>query len=113
MSAIEHEQGVSLLNEVRANPAASRYEIYVDEVLAGFLTYRYGPNSISLNHTEVFPEFGGKGIAQELVLFVLREAKEKNLEVIPYCPYVPKVISKFKEEFLELVPENRRAEFGL
>ncbi|MEI6648202.1 MAG: GNAT family N-acetyltransferase [Actinomycetes bacterium] len=101
------------LNVVRANPGSLRYEIYVDEVLAGFLTYQLQGNSILLNHTEVFPEFGGKGIAEELVMHVLKEAKSKNFDVLPYCPYVPKVIKRHNAEFLTLVPEGRREEFGL
>jgi uncharacterized protein len=102
-----------VVNTVTKNSEEGRYEIYVDGTLAGFLTYTLIGNSLALNHTEVFPQFGGKGIAQELVLHVLREAKSEQREVLPYCPYVPNVIAKFKEDFLDLVPESRRSEFGL
>ena len=42
----------------------------------------------------------------------LRSLKARGLAVLPYCPYVKSWIKKHPE-YTDLVPEDRRGEFGL
>ena len=42
----------------------------------------------------------------------LSEARERGLRVLPQCPFVAEHIREHPE-WLDLVPEDRRAEFGL
>jgi uncharacterized protein len=91
---------------------AQRYEFHVDDKLAAVEDYELSGNTITLNHTEAQPEFKGQGVAEEFVVALLNDARQRNLKVIPECTYVAKLMNKHKE-FIDLVPEERRAEFKL
>jgi predicted GNAT family acetyltransferase len=94
------------------NPASSRFEITVDGELAGFLDYRKDGDEYAIPHTRVFTQFEGHGVGTELVCRALDEIASRGGTVLPYCPFVPKVI-RDNPEFLELVPEDQREFFGL
>ena len=98
---------------VRDNPAESRYEIYDDGLLAGFTTYKLAPGRIAFVHTEVFQAFSGRGLARHLVDEELEDARRRSLAVLPFCPYVRRVISENPERYLDLVPTSQRDRFGL
>jgi predicted GNAT family acetyltransferase len=97
---------------VKDNPRASRFEIVVDGELAGYVDYREHEGEYALPHTRVLPEFGGRGIGTELVVGALEQIAERDGTVLPYCPFVPKVIQDHPR-FLDLVPSDQRATFGL
>jgi len=97
---------------VADNPAASRYELHVDGKLAGFVDYRRSGEVISLVHTEVEPAFQGEHLATRLARYSLDDARKRGLAVLPSCPYINSWIKKHLE-YAELVPQDRRASFGL
>ena len=97
---------------VQDNPDASRFEITIDGELAGFVDYRKDGNEYALPHTRVFTEFEGKGVGGQLIKGALTEIAARGGTALPYCPFVPRVI-RDNPEFLELVPEDQRATFGL
>jgi uncharacterized protein len=101
---------------VTDNPSASRYELHVmpGGELAGFVEYklRQGDTVISLVHTQVEPAFEGRGLAGQLARFSLDNARERGLTVLPFCPYIKSWIKKHPD-YAELVPQDRRDEFGL
>jgi uncharacterized protein len=99
---------------VTDNPAASRYELHVGRELAGLVTYQLRGHDtvISLLHTEVEPAFQGQHLAAHLARFSLDDARERGLAVLPFCPYVNSWIKKHPE-YTDLVPQDRRADFGL
>jgi uncharacterized protein len=99
---------------VADNPAASRYELHVGTELAGFVTYQLRDDAavISLLHTEVEPAFQGAHLATHLARFSLDDARRRGLAVLPFCPYIGSWIKKHPE-YTELVPRDRRADFGL
>ena len=95
------------------NQAASKFEIRVGGEVAGYIQYhRRGSELINLVHTEVSGKFQGAGIAGKLARFALDTAREEHLDVLPSCPYIRGWIGKHPG-YLDLVPEDRRAEFGL
>lgn len=96
---------------VQDNPDASRFEIEVDGELAGFVDYRRDGDTYALPHTKVLPQFEGRGIGSQLVVGALEQIKERGGSVLPYCPFVPKVI-RDHPELADLVPEDQRAMFG-
>jgi predicted GNAT family acetyltransferase len=98
---------------VRDNPAESRYEIYEGELLAGFSDYRLTGKRIAFTHTEVDPAFGGRGLGNQLVTEALDDAGRRGLAVLPFCPYVRKVIAEHPDTYLALVPDRERGRFGL
>jgi predicted GNAT family acetyltransferase len=94
------------------NPEEFRYEMHVGGELAGFVTYQLRGQEISLQHTEVEPAFQGAHLAAHLARFTLDDARKRDLAVLPFCPYINSWIKK-NPEYTDLVPEGRRAEFGL
>jgi uncharacterized protein len=97
---------------VTDNPAESRYEVRVGGELAGYVVYHLRGQQINLIHTEVDPRFQGAGLASHLARFSLDDARNRHLAVLPSCPYVRSWIGKHPD-YADLVPEDRRAEFGV
>ena len=74
------------------------YEAHLDGVLAGILRYARTTGRINLIHTEVLPEFEGRGIGSALVRHALAEARADGRQVIPTCPYVQSYLARHPEE---------------
>jgi predicted GNAT family acetyltransferase len=68
------------------NPEARRYEARIGDQLVGWVDYGRVQNRLVALHTEVPPEFGGRGIASALVRRVLDDARAAGLKVTPRCP---------------------------
>ena len=94
------------------NPDRHRYEIRVDDQLAGFVQYRRRPGLIAFLHTEVDPTFEGRGVGSQLVAGVLDAARAEGAGVLPFCPFVNGYIERHSE-YASLVPEELRSKFGL
>jgi len=98
--------------EIANDADKKRYEIHSDGELAGFVTYRLKAGLIELVHTEIDEEFEGQGLGSRLIAFALDDARERNLAVLPTCPFVNDYIQRHPQ-YVDLVPEGRRAEFKL
>ncbi|AOM77065.1 GNAT family N-acetyltransferase [Pedobacter steynii] len=62
---------------------------------AGVMTYVWaGPGKIIIDHTEVNPEFSGKGVGKTLVLDAVRYARENKVKILPLCPFAKSVFDK-------------------
>ena len=101
------------MSAVRDNLAEHRYEIYDGDQLAGFSEYKLTESRIAFTHTEVDPAFGGRGLARQLVDGELDDARRRGLAVLPFCPYVRKIIAERPDRYLDLVPASDRARFQL
>ena len=97
---------------VTDNPERERYELRLDDELAGVLEYRGRGHDRALTHTEVFEGHEGEGLGKHLVKAVLDDLREQGLQVVPVCPYVTKYL-KDHPEYLDLVEPRLRAGFGL
>jgi len=40
-----------------------------------------------ITHTEVEEEYGGQGIAAQLVDEVVQQARQRDVKIVPVCPY--------------------------
>lgn len=98
--------------DVRHVPAQQRFEVFVDGTQAGYLDYQPEDEVFALNHTEVFPQFGGQGVASTLVVESLRQIRALGGQVLPYCPFIPGIILN-NPEFIDLVPAEAQEQFGL
>ena len=75
--------------EIVDNPKANRYEARIGETLAGYAEYKLTPNLIVFIHTEVFPEYEGKGVGSALAKFALDDTRAAGVrKVLPLCPFV-------------------------
>jgi predicted GNAT family acetyltransferase len=97
---------------VTNNPEEHRYEIRADGELAGWTIYRERPGLIVFVHTEIDQRFEGQGLASQLIRTALDDAKARELQVLPFCPFVNGYIARHRE-YVELVPDAFRVRFGL
>ncbi len=81
-------------------PALERYEARLGEAreLAGIVDYRLSDDFIVLTHTEVLDGFEGQGIGSRLVRAVLEDLRERDIAVIPKCPFVVAWLQKHPEQ---------------
>jgi len=73
--------------EVKHNAAARRFEATIDKLLAR-CDYRMHGNTMMLVHTEVPPQFEGRGVASKLVRAAFEHAKASGWDVLPVCSFV-------------------------
>jgi uncharacterized protein len=97
---------------VRLDEQAGRYEIVLDDIVAGYVTYRDVAGDRALLHTEIDPAYEGRGLASRLTRAVLDDLRDRGLGVRPHCPFVRSFIEKHPE-YVDLVPDAQRAKFGL
>lgn len=67
-------------------PGARRYEARIGDQLVGWVDYGRVGARIVAYHTEVPPEFGGRGIASALVRRVIHDARATGATITPRCP---------------------------
>lgn len=98
---------------VRDDAENNRYVVEVNGERIGLIDYQLRGENIALVHTEVDQERSVPGLAKLLVHEALEDARSRGLGVLPYCPYVRRTIDRNRDAYLDLVPEDRRAEFDL
>ncbi len=86
-----------MTNTTAFNAGENRYEIHVDDVLAGFVEVREDDDTVDMLHTEVFDQFEGQGVAGRLVAAALDDVRERGKKVVATCPYVGRYVSKHPE----------------
>ncbi|MEV4213942.1 GNAT family N-acetyltransferase [Micromonospora sp. NPDC049662] len=91
---------------VEDNPAKNRFEILVDDALAGFTAYlQRGDDVLVFTHTQVDPGFQGKGVGGALIRGTLDQVRDRGGRVVPQCPFVAAFIDKHPE-YADLVAEQ-------
>jgi predicted GNAT family acetyltransferase len=98
--------------EIVDDKEQSRYEARLGEETVAIADYVKQAGMVSFTHTETFDRHKGQGLASRLIDRALRDAREEELKVVPFCWFVAKYIGAH-DEYLDLVPADRRAEFGL
>lgn len=74
-----------------------RYEAFLGDQLAGFISYIDDERGRVLQHTIVGDDFGGRGIASSLAKFALDDARTEGYSIVPQCPFVAGYIEKHPE----------------
>ncbi|HZQ27681.1 MAG TPA: GNAT family N-acetyltransferase [Acidimicrobiales bacterium] len=82
---------------VRNNGERSRYEIYLDDRLAGVADYEAHGPVVTFPHTEIEPDLRGRGLAAELVRAALDDVRGTGRAVVPHCWYVARFIDEHPE----------------
>lgn len=74
------------------------FEAVEDGKEAGKMTYTWaGDTKFIIDHTEVNPDFNGKGVGKKLVMAAVEYARTNNLKIIPLCPFAKSVFDKIEE----------------
>ncbi|MEU9337277.1 GNAT family N-acetyltransferase [Streptomyces sp. NPDC048290] len=94
--------------EVKDVPEAKRYEARVDgqSKVAGIAEYIRTKEVVAFVHTEVEPEYEGRGIGSALVRTALDEARAQNLRVLATCPFFAAWISRHPD-YQDLLYQSR------
>jgi uncharacterized protein len=65
---------------------------------AGRMMYSWaGTDKFIIDHTEVNPEFKGKGVGNKLLLEAVKYARANQLKIIPLCPFAKSVFDRKQE----------------
>jgi hypothetical protein len=94
--------------QVRDSPEELRYEIRVDERLAGFAQYRLDGGRITIYHAEIDPEYRGRGLGDALAHDTLEDVRRRELVLVPRCPFIASYVHRHPDEYLDLVAPGLR-----
>ena len=103
-------EGEEALVSVRDVPLASRFELRVNGLLAGYVTYRDARSGRAFEHTVIATEYQGMGLASQLIRYALDEARATGRNVLPFCPFVRSFIQQHPV-YVDLVGQPER--FGI
>ena len=98
------------LVSVRDDPRASRFELRVNGVLAGYVSYRDARSGRAFEHTVIATEYQGMGLASQLIRYALDEARATGRNVLPFCPFVRSFVQQHPA-YVDLVGQPER--FGI
>lgn len=74
------------------------FQAVEDEIQAGLMTYSWaGNDKFIIDHTEVNPDFSGKGVGKLMVMDAVDYARANNIKIIPLCPFAKSVFDKDAE----------------
>jgi predicted GNAT family acetyltransferase len=80
------------------NGSKGYFYVSVDGKQKGKMTFVFASNDkIIIDHTEVNPGNNGKGYGKKMVAKAVEFAREKNIKIIPLCPFAKKVFDKTPE----------------
>lgn len=69
-----------------------------DNKRAGMMSYSIaGAEMIIIDHTEVEPEYNGKGVGKQMLYKIIEMAREKNIKIIPLCPFAANMFKKIDD----------------
>jgi len=91
------------------NADERRYEARIDGELAGWVDYGRVRDRFVALHTEVPPEFGGRGIASALVRRVLDDVRAAGGTITPRCPFFVAHFERHPEDADLLAPPRAGA----
>lgn len=72
-----------------------------EEEIGEMLLSRAGED-LRVYHTEVVPEYEGKGLAKKLLDEMVSYARKNNLKVIALCPYVHAQFTRHPDEYADV-----------
>ncbi|MFI6128826.1 GNAT family N-acetyltransferase [Micromonospora sp. NPDC051141] len=82
---------------VEENPAKHRFEILVDDALAGFTAYLPRGEVLVFTHTEVEDRYQGQGVGAALIRGTLDQVRANGGRVVPRCPFMAAFIERHPE----------------
>ena len=89
--------------EVRNNKTEYRYELWMNDELAGYTQYVMDLGRIAFLHTEVYDSYEGMGLGSRLARAALEDARTRGLVVMPFCPFIAGFIQRHLDEYGDLV----------
>jgi predicted GNAT family acetyltransferase len=97
---------------IRDNTVEDRFELFVNGMPAGVLAYRIQGEKYALTHTEIDPEFEGRGMGSKLISGTLDQIRAAGHTILPICPFVLSFLQRH-DDYLDVVAATDRARFEL
>jgi uncharacterized protein len=83
--------------EITHDAARHRFELRLDGALVGTCFYRDADGRRAFTHTEVDPDYQGRGLATQLIERALTETRDEGLRIVALCPMVVAYVGKHHE----------------
>ncbi|WP_134088613.1 GNAT family N-acetyltransferase [Olivibacter sp. XZL3] len=82
-------------------------QLFSNESKAGIMEISVGDGKLTVYHTEVNPEYEGRGFAKVLLEELASYARENGLKIVPLCPYVYAQFQRHPEVYNDvwLIPD--------
>ena len=74
----------------------------VNDDIIGRCSFTIKDNKWYINQTVVKSEYGGRGIAKQLVSIIVDEARKQGVKIVPICSYAQKMLLG-KEEYQDIL----------
>ena len=74
----------------------------INDDIIGRCSFTIKDNKWYINHTVVKSEYGGRGIAKQLVRIIVSEARKQGVKIVPICSYAQKMLLD-KEEYRDIL----------
>ncbi|WP_052273760.1 GNAT family N-acetyltransferase [Arthrobacter sp. L77] len=101
--AAERAEAEQLREKFRDNPAASRFELFHDGVLVGYVKYDLRAGRLRLLQTVVGSAHHRQGLEPVLVRKALLNAHRRRLAPVPYCAHAQAFLTE-NPHFQALIP---------
>lgn len=86
------------------NDEQKRFELNTENQTA-FTDFYFMSGKLCLTHTLVPEQLGGRGVGKKLVENILEFARENDMEIFPFCPFVSSYIKK-NEQWMPIVAKG-------
>lgn len=84
-------------NAFSDNQQKSRYEYQVGDAIV-FANYRRKDGTLYIDYVEAPPELRGSGAAGKLMEYVVSQAKQDELKIIPICGYAASWLKRHPQD---------------
>ncbi|WP_104180760.1 GNAT family N-acetyltransferase [Arthrobacter sp. B0490] len=101
--AAEQTESAKLREKFRDNTVSSRFELFHDGVMVGYVKYDMRAGRIRLLETVVGPTYGRSGLEPVLIRQALLSAHKRRLAPIPYCRHAQAFLAE-NPQFRALIP---------
>ncbi|WP_105033050.1 GNAT family N-acetyltransferase [Arthrobacter ruber] len=101
--AAEQTESGKLREKFRDNPASSRFELFHDGTMVGYVKYDMRAGRIRLLETVVGPDHSRSGLEPVLVREALLSAHRRRLAPVPYCRHAQAFLAE-NPQFRALIP---------
>lgn len=96
----------------RDNPLLSRFELFHEGILAGYVKYEMRGGDVLLLQTVTDPQFSKMKVEPVLIQHILLNAHRRRLAVTPFCPKARGFLTD-NPQYLTLLPRRQRRRFQL
>jgi predicted GNAT family acetyltransferase len=79
------------------NAAAQRYEAVLGDQVVGFAEYRGARGRRIFTHTEIDPEFEGRGFGSRLAAGALEDVRARGMKASVHCPFITSYLERHRE----------------